>query len=505
MKTTNIGFLILFITLVSCDDSDNNIDTGANTIPTVPFVTGTADFSSYVAVGASFTAGYTDGAIFIAAQENSFPNILSQKFGSESFTQPLMNDNIGGLLFEGQENPSFLPRLYFDGTGPVRLVGTPTTEVFTPPSSSYNNMGVSGAKCYHLLFDGYGNSENLSLGTANPYFVRMASTANATILGDAIAQAPTFFTLSEIGGNDVLGYATTGGDGTDPITPSEGAAGIGFDQTFDYLINTLTSGGAKGVVANVPYISSLPHFTTVLFNAIPLDAATAAALNLAYQTYNEGIQGALTNQLITSEEATSRTINFVEGQNAIVIIDKSLTDLSGFELPSYRHGTPEDLFLLATSSLLGEIDIENVTVLMSQGFTEEEAEQKSIIGLTFPLVDKWVLIPTEQEAIKTATDAYNIKISAIATAKGLGLVDLNAILQEASTTGIEFDDYNMTTNLVFGGLVSLDGIHLTARGYALMANKFLEAIDATYGSNFKASGNLTKAEDYITNYSPTLQ
>ena len=38
---------------------------------------GTADFSNYVALGASFTAGFTDGALFNAAQENSFPNIIS--------------------------------------------------------------------------------------------------------------------------------------------------------------------------------------------------------------------------------------------------------------------------------------------------------------------------------------------------------------------------------------------------------------------------------------------
>ncbi len=29
---------------------------------------------------------------------------------------------------------------------------------------------------------------------------------------DAVAQNPSFFTLSEMGGNDVLGYATSGGD-----------------------------------------------------------------------------------------------------------------------------------------------------------------------------------------------------------------------------------------------------------------------------------------------------
>jgi hypothetical protein len=35
-------------------------------------------------------------------------------------------------------------------------------------------------------------------------------------------------------GNDVLGYATTGGDGS-TITPSAGPAGAGFDATYDAL------------------------------------------------------------------------------------------------------------------------------------------------------------------------------------------------------------------------------------------------------------------------------
>jgi len=58
--------------------------------------------------------------------------------------------------------------------------------------------------------------------------------------------------------------------------------------------------------------------------------------------------------------------------------------------------------------------------------------------------------------------------------------------------------------LVSGGLVSLDGIHLTARGYAVMANKFLEAVDATYGSNFIAAGVKANTGDYPTNYSPFM-
>ncbi len=87
----------------------------------------------------------------------------------------------------------------------------------------------------------------------------------------------------------------------------------------------------------------------------------------------------------------------------------------------------------------------------------------------------------------------------------VALVDLNSVLTEAATTGIAFDDFTLTTNLVTGGLVSLDGIHLTGKGYALMANKFLEALDASFGTNFIASGTMAKAVNYPTNYSPSLQ
>ena len=86
------------------------------------------------------------------------------------------------------------------------------------------------------------------------------------------------------------------------------------------------------------------------------------------------------------------------------------------------------------------------------------------------------------------------------------MVDFEGILAEAATTGIQFDDFNLTTGLVTGGLISLDGIHLTARGYALMANEILQVMDTAFDSNFAEGTNgLPRAEDFPTNFAPTLQ
>ena len=494
-----IPVLSIAIGLISCD-YDNKLDEIVEPEVILPAATsGSADFSNYVAIGPSFTAGTTDNGLFIAAQENSFPNILSKKFanaGGGDFVQPMTSDNFGGLALNGTRISGFDPRLVFDADvpGPVPLeavIGpvTVTTDILlNNPTGPFNNLGVPGAQSADFITPGYGNIANLATRTANPYAVRMTgSTPDATILELAVAQNPTFFTADLIGGNDVLGYATRGGDANvSAITPP-----AEFATTFNTIIDGLTANGAKGAVTNTPYVNNLPYFTAVSYNPVPLDAATAAQLNAGYAAYNGGLQAAFQalagTGLFTQEELDRRTINFTEGNNAVVMVDEYLTDLGAINpafsgLPQLRQTTETDLITLPTASIL-----------------------RSGAGTATPLLDYSVLTFEEQQEIKVAVDAYNSTIQSVASAKGLAYVDVNQILIDAASTGIAFDEYFLNADLVFGGLVSLDGIHLTARGYAYMANAFLEAIDKTYGSNFGESGNFAKAGNYPTNFSPTLQ
>ena len=59
---------------------------------------------------------------------------------------------------------------------------------------------------------------------------------------------------------------------------------------------------------------------------------------------------------------------------------------------------------------------------------------------------------------------------------------------------LQSGNYILTSSLVTGGAFSLDGVHPTARGYALLANEFLKSIDATYGSNFEEDNLYTTKE-----------
>lgn len=465
--------LLLSLSFVACND-DNEDSAPVE----VPVTSGSASFTKYVALGDSFAAGYSDGALFKAGQQNSYVNILAQQFvpaGGTAITTPLMADNIGGLLLGG--NVIAGPRLYFNGKAPVPVSGTPTTEVTNHLTGTFNNLGIPGAKSYHLVASGYGNTAGVASGKANPYFARFSSSATTTVLADALAQSPSFFTLF-IGGNDVLAYATSGGIGvnqTGNMDPSTyGSNDITdpnvFANVYGSLATSLTANGAKGAVANLPYVTTLPYFTTVPYNPVPLDAATAAQLNAGYAQYNGGLQQMVVNKLLTAEEATRRTIKFAAGNNAVVIVDSYLTNLSAYGIPSYRQVTKEDLVVLLARTFIG---------------TLVGGDPTKVNGVSVPLADQWVLSKDEVKEVQVATDAYNKTISAVAESKGLAFVDTKVAMTQLSTAGVRFGNFHMTAAYVTGGAFSLDGVHPSPRGYAYIANLFVNAINAKYGATLR--------------------
>ena len=560
MNTKYIIILLIFIGFTSCNSPedvlrDNNIDIETEVV--LPALTaGEADFTKYVSVGNSLTSGFSDGTVFLAAQQNSFPKIMSNKFaliGGGAFTQPLVNDNYGGLAVNGNRIPGVPPRL---AVGENDCSGDPTPEglediigpvtvstdiLLNNPTGPFNNMGVPLAKSFHLLAPGYGNLANLELGLANPYFVRMTgSTPDASVLALSMAQSPTFFSLW-IGNNDVLGYATSGGDGSNPITPVDGPPGVGFNQTYGALIATLTSGGAgaKGVVANIPYVTDIAHFTTIAWNTLDPTDECQAALAAQIPALNAQLYGTLKGIFTAYGEPDRIDLLTTEGPNPLLIYDETLQDLSqqittvlsnspefallvqSFGLPieavpfvaglfgnAYgiaRQANENDLLVLSSGSVIGTVNEFSSQALQGFGLSKEVADQFSVEGITLPLIDKWVLLPIEQAEIKTATDNFNATIEAAATQAGLAFVDANALLTQLASTGITSNNFTLTSGLIVGGAFSLDGVHLTSRGYAVIANEFMKAIDITYGSNFEASGNLVDIGEYPTNYSPELE
>jgi lysophospholipase L1-like esterase len=493
--------LLVSLSFVACNNEENMAPAE------VAITSGTANFTKYVALGDSFAAGYSDGALFIKGQQGSYANILSQQFalaGGGDFKTPLTSDNKGGLLLGG--NVIAGTRLYFNGTGPVAVSGNPTTEVTARITGPFNNLGVPGAKSYHLVAPGYGNVAGVATGAANPYFARFATTSGTTVLADALVQAPTFFSLW-IGGNDVLGYATSGGVGvnqTGNLNPATyGANDITdpnvFASVYSGMVTNLTANGAKGVVANLPYVNTLPYFTTVPFNPLTskvLGGGSTAVGDATINALNVQLYGPL-KAVLTALGAGNR-INLLSttAANPLLIKDESLPSLSaqltaaftpslgaqtaafyGAVFGQARQATATDLVVLPAQTAIGAAPTATDSGV---GFAPPSPLNK--FGITFPLQDKHVLIPTEVAEIKVATDAYNVTIKAIADAKGLAFVDTKTIMTQLSTVGIVSNSFTLTSTYVTGGSFSLDGVHPSPRGYALIANAFTAAINAKYAS-----------------------
>ena len=393
---------------------------------------GNIDVSSYVALGSSMTAGYSNGALYYEAQQNSYTNILAEQFkltGGGDFKIPNVSQSSIGM---GNSNnaPSILGnRTDCQGTvslGPVKIAAQGDPSVFTNIYSSqgpFNNMGVPDVKVIDMDVNGY----------SNPFYQRMASSASSSILSDAIAKNPTFFSVN-LGLHDVLKY-TLKGAASDSITPIAGAIGVGFEASINNVIDKLMANGAKGVITNIPSIKTMAYFNTIAWNALKLDQTNAESLTNAYVNLDSTI--------------------FYEGNNGFIIEDIN---------------TP---FLGFRQSVEGECILLNVPLDSIKCYKW---------GSLIPIPDRYSLTLSEISTIENAINNYNIILKNIANSRGLAFVDVNAFYAKIKS-GFVYNGVTVNAAFVSGGFYSLDGLNLTGRGNALLANEFIKAINSTYQSS----------------------
>lgn len=483
MKTRKLLYILPLAALVACEPEFEDVD----------FNQGSADFSNYVAVGNSLTAGFQSNALRRNKQINSFPAILAkqmQEVGGGEFKQPLLDEGVGigaelnaefGLFLEancaGEVGPSPKP---IASQGQIDQFNFPSAMI---GGQGYNNLGVPGAKSFHLAANGYGNPAGVLQGTANPFYARFVNPDdhNESIITAAVSAQPTFFSLW-IGNNDVLGYATSGGEGidqtgnTDPS--SYGSNDITdpnvFTSVYNQLVSALNAEAKGGVVANIPDVTSIPFLNTVKWNQAVLDANQAAALNNAFAPYNMLVQGNLQAGIITQAEADLRTISFNAGANGFLIVDSDLTQL----LDSVGSPVQNTFFRQIKQ---GEYITLRVPTDSLECYYYGLANPQT--GQALPIAEKYVLDADEVQNVKDATESYNTTIKQIANANGLAFVDANKIMKQLKNGGLTYGGATYTAEFVSGGFFSLDGVHPTTRGNAIMANEFIKAINNTYGAN----------------------
>ncbi|MFV0530885.1 MAG: hypothetical protein ACK5MD_05550 [Flavobacteriales bacterium] len=459
--------------VISCE---NDYEKDVSTLVNGQNGNSTADFTRYVALGNGLTAGVTDGTIFKSSQENSYPAMLAKRFkeaqpNMEPFNIPYVKDEVGGLKKNGKQIRDKRMRFILLDTLFTYDKGETLTEITAGIGSlaHYGNLGVPEVKAFDLLSSGYGNVQNYATGEVSPYYSYFASSPTATILNDAMAQNPTFFTLWL--GDDVLSYAKNGGDSNYPITDMSS-----FETYINTIVSTL-SANAKGVIANIPDIATIPYFTTVPYNPIPLNDSLAKMVNKQYETYHMLFTLDPLNWITSKEEKEFRQISFHAGKdNAIVVEDRELTNLllpsltTGSEKSNYmRQAKPSDLILLPARDLLGTL--------------EKPSDPNSVIGVGIPLGAEYVLTKKEIEEVTSAISNYNVALTRLVNANdNIFLVDMNKKWRELSETKLIYNNIPYSGEYVMGNFFSLDGISPTMKGYAIVANEFIETINKNFGT-----------------------
>lgn len=429
-------------------------------IITAPTAGPTVKFTNYLAIGDNYTGGYIDGSLTVTGQLNSFPQRLFEQFsqvpepaGAKGpFIHPLLHSDYGyptAKLVLGYTHSTCI--WYDSSLAPISypyFTADPIDDqkfVSNKNNGQINNIGVLGLRVvdypvtnWALAADGQG------IPYARRFFYDPAATPQDELQHRVDNLYPTFFTMW-LGMNDVLLYAMNGGqgDGTGnalPMVPGLGIynpndiSPIGvFDSAYDKALNTAIFNGASGALINIPDISLLPYFNAIPSDGLILDRQGQADTLLAYY----------------AGQAWKKV--FQPGKNQFIIKDHN---------DNVRQSVPGELI-----SLKCPIDS-----IKCAGW-----------GSTKPIPNIYVLTTDEIQYIRAAVDRYNYFISTEAQLHHLAYVDMNAYFKTLPT-GAPFNGISYSNAFVSGGFFSLDGIHPTPRGQALIANKIIETVNRFYKS-----------------------
>jgi len=433
---------------------------------------GSADFSRYIAVGNSLTAGYSDGGLYNEAQATSYPALLAQQFaktgnGPASFVQPSFSAakkdgsgyikllSVNGVLAPVVPTPppsptnsngnSFLGEAVAYTGGKLPGSGQDELEAYTGPQP--DNLGVPGISVLSAdrtaastgvpVLDAATRNTAAAYGVINPFYQRLLPAADrgtkdyVTYIGQ---KSVSFFTCW-MGNNDVLTYATAGGV-TSATNPFSGLTDTtSFGRGYRNIVGTISKNGTVGgVCANIPNVTTIPYFTTA-----PV-AAVIASIKA--------------NPAIPNAAAASLYITTGTG--------------------TVREATSADLLTLPARAVIGTPSGTANPFPVGVGYSATQAN---------PLPSQYVLDATEAAAVVTRTNLLNAIIAKTARQNKAALADMNTFFTSIAQQGIVANAVSNTATFASGNLFSLDGVHPTPRGYAVVANEFIRVINANYGSS----------------------
>ncbi|MBX7094201.1 MAG: hypothetical protein K1X56_05730 [Flavobacteriales bacterium] len=420
-------FVFLSVLLIAAESCTPELDK--------PEITsGSANVERFVIVGDGYLSGFSDGALGRNDQQFSVGALLFQSLsqgGALSFEQALMpyDEGLGrnAKNWESQfvSRSELGTRIDCEGLsslGPVkRMYTTGDAQAYLDP--------VTVSSLHDLTVPYMSLTEYVASGIpANEYANRFCSSCTGGVMDKITEANPTFFAMMP-GMEDLFRYVRNGGFN---INLTDAAT---FEAALDVMLQRLN---CKGVLATIPDFRTMPFYTTIPWNGADLDQENADSLTSIYAS------------------AGMNHIQFHEGKNGFIIQDPNAGG-------GYRQ-------LLNGEYILLTVPLDSMKC--------------SYYGIMInPIHDRYALDSAEIAQIDATRDAYNTAIRNKAQQYDLALADLDEYYTKLNS-GITWNGVLYNSVFVSGNFFSLDGFHPTQKGSNLIANQFILAINAHYGSSF---------------------
>ncbi len=447
------------------------------------------DFTHYVALGDSLTAGWESGCLVERHQVHSYPALLASAMGHTvavagdgdltHFQQPLIGE-------PGIE-PCYAAQLNADGTVTVAPISnTPGSPENITLARPYDNLGIPGSHSYDLV-DVTTSPAPTDPG-ANLYTLILRNFDSSPLAGtnaveQAIALAPTFVTVW-IGNNDVLdaaGSATAISDSCTALNgdPNHTCIGITitdintFTAKYTEVLQTLRAGlpNATIAVANIADVTAIP-FTTTLAPFVVNPATRQPVLDPSGNPIpligeqHDGTPAPLpADTLVTLGAATLEAeLPGIGVPCAVYMASGGPANFCVGVMPGSNNPNPQGL-ALPDGSVVGPGGNCNGTVLPNGG-----------------LCPGVLLYADEDALIHSQTAAFNSAIATAAAAVGAQVFDVNSLFDDVRDHGRTYAGVTVTTKYLTGGIFSFDGIHPNNAGYTVFTDEFTKWINSTYGT-----------------------
>ena len=380
---------------------------------------GNADFTSFVAIGNSLTAGVADGALYEDSQKNSFPNLIAKMAEvDDNFEQPIM----GGNGFSYNET---------EGRLSLNIFTTPPSIDFLPGGTennrnlnrAYNNLGIPLIRANQLY-----TSMTSVEADSNHFVDKILHGSGRTAIEEALSLNPTLIILW-VGNNDVLESATLGLASSDsPYTEASE-----FSTHLTNIVNELIAGtNAPIFIANIFDITDLPYFTSL-------------------------------PSLVKNPQTSESTYLFGECENGV---RRQLTDndlILFWALPKYFN-------FRSNISSISEATALNDTLILD---VEEKVEIQSIIDQYNNIIEN---IANSNNQLYLV-DAYSLFKNIKENGYTIDGVNYSANLINFDSEGI----LDISTLAIT--LFSYDALHPNKFGYASLANSFIEVINLSLNAD----------------------